>query len=209
MRVRPHSFFDYSFPPQRSVHFLQRNDFLFIFANVILTIGSSFSLHLPHHFARTTTTHTRHTCYVFPLQPPTSRVSLLTNFEDAQSYLDWTIGVHGIHISFPHPSLIIPSSSGTPSPYSSTPNLPRLTSHRSFSATYLPDVMPEQGWHKIEAIDSAIQKAGWNGLITEDLRRSIKLRRYQSKKCCVTWDEYWTWRQEKVCRSTKSMKRKE
>ncbi|KXN86300.1 AMMECR1-like protein [Leucoagaricus sp. SymC.cos] len=101
-------------------------------------------------------------------------ISLLTDFEDAQSYLDWTIGVHGIQITFPHPSLISPT----------------------FSATYLPEVMPEQGWDKLDAIDSVIQKAGWNGVITEDLRRSIKLRRYKSKKCYVTWDEYWAWRQE-------------
>lgn len=125
-------------------------------------------------------------------------VSLLTNFEDAQSYLDWTIGVHGIQITFPHPSLILSSSSsGAPTPLSSTPNLPRITSHRNFSATYLPEVMPEQGWDKLEAIDSAIQKAGWTGTITEDLRRSIRLRRYQSKQCHVTWDEYWAWRSEK------------
>lgn len=57
--------------------------------------------------------------------------------------------------------------------------------------------MPEQGWDKLDAIDSAIQKAGWNGDITEDLRRSIKLRRYQSSKCLVTWGEYWQWRQQK------------
>ncbi|KAF5363739.1 hypothetical protein D9756_000600 [Leucocoprinus leucothites] len=130
--------------------------------------------------------------------PSQSRVSLLTNFEDAQSYLDWTIGVHGIQITFPHPSLILSSSSsGAPTPLSSTPNLPRITSHRNFSATYLPEVMPEQGWDKLEAIDSAIQKAGWTGTITEDLRRSIRLRRYQSKQCHVTWDEYWAWRSEK------------
>ncbi|XP_006460126.1 hypothetical protein AGABI2DRAFT_142453 [Agaricus bisporus var. bisporus H97] len=124
-------------------------------------------------------------------------VSLLTNFEDAQSYLDWTIGVHGIQITFPHPSLITQSSSGAPTPYSSSPNLPRLSSFRSFSATYLPEVIPEQGWDKLDAIDSAIEKAGWNGVITEDLRRSIKLRRYQSKKCSVTWDEYRHWREQK------------
>ncbi|KZT27034.1 hypothetical protein NEOLEDRAFT_1177206 [Neolentinus lepideus HHB14362 ss-1] len=127
-----------------------------------------------------------------------SRISLLTHFEDASSYLDWTIGVHGISISFPHPSLIPASTPSTepPSPFSSSPSLPRYTSKRSFSATYLPEVMPEQGWDKIEAIDSAIHKAGWDGRITEDLRRNIKLRRYQSSKCIVGWDEYVEWRHE-------------
>jgi len=122
------------------------------------------------------------------------RISLLTDFEDADSYLDWTIGVHGIYITFPHPSLLNSSSSETPSPLSSSSYLPRITSKQSFSATYLPDVIPEQGWNKIEAIDSAINKAGWNGRITEDIRRSIKLQRYQSKACVVTWEEYIHWR---------------
>jgi len=122
-------------------------------------------------------------------------ISLLTDFEDANSYLDWTIGVHGIYITFPHPSLLGSSSSETPSPLSSSPYLPRITSRQSFSATYLPDVIPEQGWDKIEAVDSAINKAGWNGRITEDVRRSVKLRRYQSKTCAVTWEEYIRWRE--------------
>ncbi|KAJ3535414.1 hypothetical protein NMY22_g6495 [Coprinellus aureogranulatus] len=122
-------------------------------------------------------------------------ISLLTDFEDTESYLDWTIGVHGIYITFPHPSLLSSTSSEAPTP---TPggSSPSVTAKHSFSATYLPDVMPSQGWDKIEAIDSAIRKAGWRGPIGEDLRRSIKLRRYQSRKCTVGWDEYIQWRKE-------------
>jgi len=63
-----------------------------------------------------------------------------------------------------------------------------------FSATYLPEVIPEQGWSKVEAIDSAIHKAGWDGHITEDLRRAINLRRYQSSDCTVSFDDYQAWR---------------
>ncbi|KAJ7781588.1 alport syndrome [Mycena metata] len=126
-------------------------------------------------------------------------VSLLTDFEDAASYLDWTVGVHGISITFAHPSLLANTSeSGAPSPLSSSTYLPRVTSRQTFSATYLPDVIPEQGWDKIEAVDSAIQKAGWTGSITEDLRRSVKLRRYQSKMCVVGWDEYIEWREQQT-----------
>ena len=104
--------------------------------------------------------------------------------------------VHGIQITFPHPSLILSSSSGTPTPLSSTPNLPHITSHRTFSATYLPEVMVEQRWDRFDAINCAIQKAGWEGLVTEDLRRSIKLRRFKSEKCSVSWHDYWIWRKE-------------
>lgn len=127
-------------------------------------------------------------------------VSLLTDFEDASSYLDWTIGVHGIYISFSHPHLLTSSNSTseTPSPLSSSYYLPRITQKQAFSATFLPDVIPEQGWTKVEAVDNAIIKAGWTGRITEDLRRSVKLRRYQSKHCAVGWDEYMRWRESRL-----------
>ncbi|KAF9224300.1 alport syndrome [Gyrodon lividus] len=123
-------------------------------------------------------------------------ISLLTDFEDASSYLDWTIGIHGIHISFPNPSIYPPSnsSSNTPSPFSSSSFLPRFTSRQTLTATYLPDVMPEQGWDKIEAVENAMRKAGWTGAITEETRRSVSLRRYQSRKCVVGWDEFVQWR---------------
>jgi len=124
-------------------------------------------------------------------------VSLLTDFEDASSYLDWTVGIHGIYISFPQPSLLSAASdrSEAPSPLSSSTYVPTRSSLKhSFTATYLPFVASEQGWTKIETIDSAIRKAGWNGRITEDIRRSVKLRRYQSRACSVTWEDYAQWR---------------
>lgn len=132
------------------------------------------------------------------------RISLLTNFEDAENYLDWTVGVHGFHITFPHPYIsgVLADASGTPSPSSSSASLTgrnsRSMGRRTLNACYLPDVIPEQGWDKIEAIDSAIHKAGWTGRITEDLRRTIKLRRYQSSKCEVTWKDYTAWRKLNV-----------
>lgn len=87
--------------------------------------------------------------------------------------------------------------SSAPSPLSSSTSIPtRNTFKQKFTATYLPQIAPEQGWDKLETIDSAIRKAGWNGKITDDLRRSIKLRRYQSAKCSVTWEEYVEWRKE-------------
>jgi len=138
-------------------------------------------------------------------------ISLLTEFEDASSYLDWTIGVHGIYIAFPHPSTLLAAApgatSGTPSPLSSDSYLPsvRVAYKPSFSATYLPDVIPDQGWTKVEAVDSAIHKAGWSGVITEDLRRSVKLRRYQSSKCTIGWAEYKAWRDAHKTRSEASL----
>lgn len=122
-------------------------------------------------------------------------MSFLTDFEDAQSYLDWEVGTHGIRISFPHPSLIpsTTTSSEAPSPIGS-PSPVGLRERHQFSATYLPNVAPEQGWDREETIDSAIRKAGWDGQITDDLRRNLNVRRYQSRKCTVGWGEYVEWR---------------
>lgn len=62
------------------------------------------------------------------------------------------------------------------------------------NATYLPDVIPEQGWTKIEAVESAVRKAGWDGPIDEAMLMSIRLRRYQSRVVTVTWPEYLEWK---------------
>jgi len=140
-----------------------------------------------------------------------ARISLLTDFEDAASYRDWTVGTHGIQITFSPPPTS-PSASDAPSPLSSAVSLLSrplaafssshshsvpTTIRRTLSATYLPEVAPDQGWGHIDAIDSAIRKAGWNGRISEDLRRAVRVRRYRSRKCVVGWDEFVTWRAER------------
>ncbi|GAB5586766.1 hypothetical protein Unana1_01666 [Umbelopsis nana] len=93
-------------------------------------------------------------------------VSLLTNFEKAKDYLDWDIGTHGVWIDFEDDS------------------------GRRRTATYLPEVIPEQNWDKIEAIDSLLRKGGFHGRITQSVRDSIRLKRYQSSKTEITYDQY-------------------
>lgn len=98
-------------------------------------------------------------------------VSILRHFEDAQDYLDWEVGVHGIRIEFHN-------EKGT-----------------KRSATYLPEVAPEQGWDRIQTIDSLLRKGGFKGAVTPEIRRTIKLVRYQSEKVSVSYPEYLThWR---------------
>lgn len=92
-------------------------------------------------------------------------VSLLINFEKADHYLDWEVGQHGIQIEF-------------------------LVGKSSRSATYLPEVALEQKWTKLQTLDSLLRKAGYNGQITEELRQSVHLVRYQSEKCIVSYEEY-------------------
>lgn len=46
------------------------------------------------------------------------------------------------------------------------------------------------GWTVIEAIDSLIRKAGYNGTITESVRKSIQLTRYQSTLFTMHYGDY-------------------
>ncbi|CAI0395886.1 unnamed protein product [Linum tenue] len=94
-------------------------------------------------------------------------VSILTNYETANNYLDWEVGVHGMIIEFTDPN-----------------------SHTRRSATYLPEVAAHEGWTKLEAIESLMRKASYNGVITESLRKSIKLTRYQSTLFTMTYSDY-------------------
>ncbi|KAF2294869.1 hypothetical protein GH714_025286 [Hevea brasiliensis] len=94
-------------------------------------------------------------------------VSVLTDYETANNYLDWEIGKHGLIIEFIDPNN----------------NIRR-------SATYLPEVAAHEGWTKVEAIDSLMRKAGYSGHIFESLRNSIQLTRYQSTIFTMTYSDY-------------------
>lgn len=100
-------------------------------------------------------------------------VSLLTPFTSVDDILAWTPGVHGIHISFRHPR-----------------------TGRKLSATYLPDVVVEQGWSKEEAILSLIHKAGYSGSVSpgDAVWNSIQLKVYESCKAHADFEEYQAWR---------------
>ena len=78
---------------------------------------------------------------------------------------------------------------------SSSSNSNSSSSNRSspasvLSATYLPHVAPEQGWGVEEAIRSLIRKAGCGGQITEELKRELRLTRYESSMAGMGWREY-------------------
>ncbi|KAJ4868795.1 Uncharacterized protein Rs2_49660 [Raphanus sativus] len=94
-------------------------------------------------------------------------VSVLTDYETAEDYLDWEVGKHGIIIEFTEP-----------------------VTNTKRNATYLPEVPAHEGWTKIEAIDSLVRKAGYNGEITESVRRRIHLTRYQSTLFSMHYSEY-------------------
>ncbi|KAL7228412.1 hypothetical protein ACSBR2_007182 [Camellia fascicularis] len=94
-------------------------------------------------------------------------VSILTDYETELNYLDWEVGKHGIIIEFTDPD------------YNTRRN-----------ATYLPEVAAHEGWTKIEAIDSLMRKAGYNGTINESIRKRIQLTRYQSTLFTMNYSDY-------------------
>jgi AMMECR1 domain-containing protein len=100
-------------------------------------------------------------------------VSLLVHFEDADHVYDWTIGVHGIRITFP-----------------AELNSSNHQNGRTLSATYLPEVCSDQNWTKEECLHSLYRKAGYKGSVSQTLLKKTKLQRYQSSKCHLTYDQY-------------------
>ena len=46
------------------------------------------------------------------------------------------------------------------------------------------------GWDKIQTIDSLLRKGGFKGSVTPEVRRSIRLVRYQSEKITVSYPDY-------------------
>ncbi|KAJ4868794.1 Uncharacterized protein Rs2_49659 [Raphanus sativus] len=94
-------------------------------------------------------------------------VSIVTDYETPEDYLDWEVGKHGIVIEFSDP----------------VANVKR-------SATYLPEVPVNEGWTKLEAIDSLVLKAGYDGEITESVRRRIHLSRYQTTLFRMHYSQY-------------------
>lgn len=92
-------------------------------------------------------------------------MTLLDNFEDASSPLDWELGKHGIIINF-------------------------TIKQRRYNATFLPDVATEQGWDKNETLAYLIRKAGARGVSSYKDIPEFKLVRYTGEKSSMTYEEF-------------------
>ncbi|KAA8496687.1 Uncharacterized protein FVE85_0416 [Porphyridium purpureum] len=93
-------------------------------------------------------------------------VSLLFDFETVRHGLhDWTIGVHGLLLDF-------------------------KVRKQSFSATFLPDVIPEQGWDKETTLRQLVHKSGYEGQISAETLQRAVLTRYKSSKCSMDFSAY-------------------
>lgn len=46
------------------------------------------------------------------------------------------------------------------------------------------------GWDRIQTIDSLLHKGGYKGAVTPEVRKAIKLTRYQSEKLTLSYNDY-------------------
>lgn len=93
-------------------------------------------------------------------------LTLLADFEPCRDAMDWTLGLHGLRISFTY-------------------------RNRRHGATYLPDVAVEQGWDKEQTVESLMRKAGWDGGYGHSVARRL-LRgspRGSEQNSAKPWDE--------------------
>ncbi|KAK6345118.1 hypothetical protein TWF718_007047 [Orbilia javanica] len=92
-------------------------------------------------------------------------VSILTDFEPASNPFDWTLGTHGLRISFTYHG-------------------------RRHGATYLPNIAVEQGWTQEETLVSLMRKAGWGGKSSEWQKVNLQVTRYKGTKSSASYGEY-------------------
>ncbi|QLL32634.1 hypothetical protein HG536_0D01560 [Torulaspora globosa] len=104
--------------------------------------------------------------------------NILHNFEtiyDGKGDIyDWQVGTHGIELEFRNP----------------------LTG-RTLSSTFLPEVMPEQGWDQRETFLNLIEKAGVStgvcgpaALLQDYEHYFVKVIRYEGRKSAITFEEF-------------------
>jgi uncharacterized protein (TIGR00296 family) len=113
-------------------------------------------------------------------------VSLLRRFEKAAHAQDWEVGTHGIIVSFNDPSLSLNGAGGGGAGGGGSAGVRR-------SATFLPEVAGEQGWTPYQAVEAAVRKAGYSGVVTAELLSSVEVTRYQSTRWEMTYGEWRRW----------------
>ena len=99
-------------------------------------------------------------------------VSLLENFCDKSNDLEaWEVGVNGVQIEF-------------------------TLKGREYEATFLPEVMVEEGWSKHQTMLELVRKAGVPKRLFAKIKESIKLTTYESRTATLSFKQYLTLREQ-------------
>jgi len=111
-------------------------------------------------------------------------VSLLHSFERGASWDDWEIGTHGISIEFKDPH-----------------------THAHRSATFLPEIAAHEKWNKTTTLEHLVRKSGCT-VGSREVLKNIKLTRYQSATCTLSYDEYLQQKEPRLFRMEKGRERR-
>ncbi|KAL6076815.1 Chaperone protein DnaJ [Balamuthia mandrillaris] len=86
-------------------------------------------------------------------------------YETIEDPTDWLVGVHGIRVTFQLKGQLC-------------------------QKVYTPETIVARGWKQQEAVDACIRKAGYTGNITPEFLSGVKLTRFQTSTCTITFREY-------------------
>ncbi|VWU52785.1 conserved protein, unknown function [Hepatocystis sp. ex Piliocolobus tephrosceles] len=92
-------------------------------------------------------------------------ITYLYNFEKCKHVHDWTIGRHGIIISF-------------------------TVNRVKYSSTFLPEVALQHKYDHKTTLKKLIRKANYAGDIDDDLLKIIKVEKYEGTSCSLTYVDY-------------------
>lgn len=96
----------------------------------------------------------------------TCKISILYQFEVCADPYDWEVGVHGILVSFSD------------------------AEGKAYSATYLPEVPPENSMTRQTAIRELVTKSGYTGPCDQEFLKSVKVKRYRTLVQSVGYADY-------------------
>lgn len=112
-------------------------------------------------------------------------ITILDNFIPIEDPLDWTVGGHGLKVSFHNGG-------------------------RNYLGTFLPQVAEEQEWDQVETLWNLLRKAGYYGSNEEETvdfykalisNSSMKLVRYEGFKTGASYEEYHSFKEDFYARS--------
>lgn len=76
------------------------------------------------------------------------------------------------------------------------------------SATFLPEVPAHEVWDKSQTLEHLVRKSGCVAGVSAKIRGSLRLTRYQSTTCTLTYEEYVAIKDPKLFRLSKAERQK-
>ena len=92
-------------------------------------------------------------------------ITILSDMVPTTPWNNWVIGQHGVYVTY-------------------------TEAGRSYNATFLPSVIPEQGWGHRETLEHLLSKGGYRGRVTDAVLAQCEVQTYEGSKSSLTHPEY-------------------